>query len=200
MRVPAWQRVVAGGAAVALALTVVALAAYGDGDTDQTATAAPVGPRTAYPQIIFTRADATTVAMTVEVADTFELLTCGLMYRLALPEDYGMLFVFLSDYAGSFYNRNTFIPLTLAWISAEGVILDLTDMPAAAPEDGVETFFAPAPPGTRYVLEANQGWFARNGVAVGDRVDLREPLARGSEGAVPICRERGVNPRPAAAP
>ena len=146
------------------------------------------------PVIAFTPArGGTPIRLAVEVADTEELRTCGLMHRLSMPADQGMLFVFEGDSAGPFWNRNTFIPLTLAWIAADGTIVDLTDMAPVRPEDNpqINTFYAPRA-SYRYVIEANQGWFARNGVAVGDRVRLDDALARGSQGGVPICRERGL--------
>ncbi len=131
--------------------------------------------------------------MTMEVADTPELQTCGLMHRREMPADQGMLFVFSADSSGPFWNRNTFIPLTLAWIAAGGTIVELTDMAPVRPEDNpqVNTFYGPRAM-YRYVIEANQGWFARNGVATGDRVNLGDALAGGSGGAIPICREKGT--------
>lgn len=147
------------------------------------------------PAVTFQTAGGGTATMYVEVADTDELRTCGLMHRLSMPEDQGMLFVFQEDLNGPFWNRNTFIPLTLAWIGADGTVLDLTDMANVNPQDNPQqnTLYSPAA-GTiyRYVIEANQGWFARNGVAVGDHARLDDALARGAQGAVPICREKGL--------
>jgi uncharacterized membrane protein (UPF0127 family) len=133
--------------------------------------------------------------MTVEVADTDELRTCGLMHRLSMPENHGMLFVFQQDSNGPFWNRNTFIPLTLAWITAEGVIANLTDMEPVHPEDRPQrnTLYSPGVT-YRYVIEANQGWYARNNVAIGDRVRLDEALAYSTREVVPICREKGTDP------
>ena len=151
----------------------------------------PQGPN--FPVVVFHSAGGHTARMTVEVVDTPELTTCGLMHRLAMAENHGMLFVFAVDSAGPFWNRNTFIPLTLAWIAADGTIVDLTDMAAVSPRDNPQINSNYWPRASyRYVIEANQGWFARNGIAIGDRVDLSEALARGSEGAVPLCRELGL--------
>lgn len=147
------------------------------------------------PTVTFETTDGRAVTMVVEVADTDELRTCGLMHRLSMPENQGMLFVFAQDSTGPFWNRNTFIPLTLAWIDAEGIIRNLTDMEPVHPEDRPQrnTLYAPGVT-YRYVVEANQGWFARNGVSIGDRARLEEALAHGSQGAVPICREKGTEP------
>jgi uncharacterized membrane protein (UPF0127 family) len=131
-----------------------------------------------------------TVSLLVEVADTSELSACGLMHRMFVPEDQGMLFV----YEGSigFWNRNTLIPLSVAYISRDGRIVDILPMDA--------TPFAGAPgvsqPNPRepysYVIEANAGWFERHGVNIGDFVDVADAVARGSEGqAPPLCRTFG---------
>ena len=174
------------------AALVLALVACG-GDGGARAAQQPEEPRgPSFPVVLFHSASGQSASMTVEVADTPELRTCGLMHRLAMAENHGMLFVFEVDSAGPFWNRNTFIPLTLAWLSADGIIVDLTDMAPVSPRDNpqVNTNYAPRAP-YRFVIEANQGWFARNGIAIGDRVDLSEALARGSEGAVPLCRDLG---------
>lgn len=125
--------------------------------------------------------------MDVEVVSEGASTSCGLMHRRSMPEDFGMLFIFNRDRSGGFWNCNTFIPLTLAWINADGRIVALTDMDAASPGEpqNPQTYT----PGTsyRYVIEANQGWFARNGVEVGDTVDLSDALAAGQTVDRPIC-------------
>lgn len=183
------------GMGLALALAVTLAACGGDGEGPHTAQSPTATPNPDLAAATFQTASGSTATMALEVADTEELRTCGLMHRLSMPENQGMLFTFDADVAGPFWNRNTFIPLTLAWIAADGTILDLTDMANVRPEDDPQVnTLTPPRAGTvyRYVIEANQGWFARNGVAIGDHVDLAEPLARGSQGAVPICREKGL--------
>ncbi|MFN8557940.1 MAG: DUF192 domain-containing protein [Dehalococcoidia bacterium] len=145
-----------------------------------------------FPAVIFTAADGHTAKMTVEVADTPELSQCGLMHRLSMPDDHGMLFVFQADYDGGFWNRNTFIPLQLAWIAADGSIVGLTDMQQVRPEDmpQVNTTY-PAPGPSRYVIEANKDWFSRNGIGPGDKAEVQTAVAHGSRDAAPICREKG---------
>ena len=175
------------------AALVLALAACGGDGGARAAQQPEEPPGPSFPVVVFQTASGHTATMMVEVVDTPELTTCGLMHRLAMAENHGMLFVFQLDSAGPFWNRNTFIPLTLAWISADGLIVDLTDMASVSPHDNpqVNTTYSPRML-YRYVIEANQGWFARNGISIGDRVDLSDALARGSEGAVPLCRELGL--------
>lgn len=102
----------------------------------------------------------------VEIADSPEEQQRGLMERTALDENAGMLFVFDGEQPRSFTMRNTLIPLSIAFIDAEGIIVDIQDMQPLA--DGPYLSGAPA----RYALEANQGFFANRGIGVGDVVEL----------------------------
>ena len=104
--------------------------------------------------------------LTLELAATDEQRSRGLMFRESLPEDQGMLFVFEQQTNASFWMRNTLIPLSIAYIDRDGTILDIQDMQPEAP--GYPTpIYPPASP-YWYALEVNQGWYARNGVNVGD--------------------------------
>jgi uncharacterized protein len=114
-----------------------------------------------------------TVALTVgdhtfqvEIADTPELRERGLMFRTDLDPDGGMLFVFDDDRPRSFWMKNTMIPLSIAYISANGRILEIHDMEPQSLAPVRSRYPA------RYALEVNQGRFSEVGVAVGDTVDL----------------------------
>lgn len=102
----------------------------------------------------------------VEVADSPEERQQGLMHRESLPEDAGMLFVYEEDTGTGFSMRNTTIPLSIAFVTAGGVIVDIQDMEPLSEE----VHRSPQP--YRYAVEANQGWFGDNGVEVGDVVQL----------------------------
>ena len=112
------------------------------------------------------RADGTTRPLTVEVADTDASRAQGLMFRPSMPEDAGMLFVFPGDFQGGFWMMNTLIPLSIAFIAADGRIVHITDMQPQT----TETHQPPVP--YRYALEVNQGFFARAGIKPGDRVEI----------------------------
>ncbi len=117
------------------------------------------------------------VPVEVEVADTDAERQTGLMGRTVLPENAGMLFVFEGEQALSFWMRDTLIPLSIAYIDAQGRIVDIQDM---QPLDDVPPHYVSAEP-AQYALEVNQGFFDERGVAVGDTVELP---AQGEEGSV----------------
>ena len=103
------------------------------------------------------------------VANTPEARARGLTGRMALPEDEGMLFVFPQPTRGAFWNRDTLIPLSVAFADAEGRIVDLVDLPSVLEtRSRIVRVLARQP--YRYVLEVNRGWFGRRGVRVGDRM------------------------------
>ena len=108
------------------------------------------------------------VEVRVEVADDTEEMTRGLMGRTALAEDAGMLFVYPNERELSFWMRGTLIPLSIAFIDAEGRIVDIQDMKALDDEPPHYTSAEPA----RYALEVNKGFFDKRGVEVGDRARL----------------------------
>jgi len=107
------------------------------------------------------------IPVRVEVANSSEERQRGLMFREALPADEGMLFVFEREERLSFWMKNTLIPLSIAFISRDGEIVDIQDM---EPLDD-RTFHRSAQPAL-YALEMNRGWFERHHVEVGDRVEF----------------------------
>ncbi len=96
-----------------------------------------------------------------EVAHTPQTRQIGLMHRQAMAEQRGMVFVFERDAQHCMWMRNTYIPLSVAFLDAEGRILNIEDM-APQTEDS-HCAVAPA----RFALEMNQGWFAKRGMAPG---------------------------------
>jgi len=96
-----------------------------------------------------------------ELAMTPEQRQKGLMYRKDLATHEGMLFVFEEPQPQCFWMRNTPTPLTIAFVADDGAIVNLADM---KPFD--ESSHCSAKP-VRYVLEMNQGWFAKRGIKPG---------------------------------
>lgn len=102
----------------------------------------------------------------VEIAATAAERQLGLMYRTAMAEDAGMLFLFPRAGTGGFWMRNTLIPLDIAYIGAD---LKVVDIKHGVPLD--ETALTPNAP-YLYVLEVNGGWFERHGMGPGAVVTL----------------------------
>lgn len=115
------------------------------------------------------------VEVRVEVADDAAERAQGLMNRTELAENRGMLFVFEAEQELSFWMRNTLLPLSIAYIDAEGRIVDIQQM---EPLDDEPPHYVSAEP-ARYALEVNQGFFEERGVEVGDSVELPEGVAEG---------------------
>jgi uncharacterized membrane protein (UPF0127 family) len=107
--------------------------------------------------------------ITAEVAATPEQRATGLMHRFSLRPDHGMIFVFERPERQSFWMKNTFIPLSIAFIAPDGRIINVDDM---APHD--ETTHSSKGPAL-YALEMRKGWFAERGIRAGDVVQGLPP-------------------------
>ncbi len=88
----------------------------------------------------------------------------GLMFRRDMPQHEGMLFVFEQPATQCFWMKNTPLPLTAAFVADDGSIVNLADMQPLS-----EDSHCSAKP-VRYVLEMNQGWFARRGIKAGSKL------------------------------
>jgi len=99
--------------------------------------------------------------ITAEVAVTPDQREVGLMNRFSLKPDHGMLFVFERTEPLAFWMKNTFIPLSVAFISEDGRIVNIEDM---APQTE-NPHWSKGP--TRYALEMKKGWFAERGIGPG---------------------------------
>lgn len=100
-----------------------------------------------------------------EVAGTDSQRSTGLMHRRMLPENRGMLFVFPNVAMHAMWMKNTYVPLSVAFLDRDGVIINIADMqPHTQTTHGATT---PA----KYALEANLGWFAKRGIKAGDKVE-----------------------------
>jgi len=104
-------------------------------------------------------------AFNIEVVDTAESRAQGLMYRQELADDAGMLFDFLGEQQVSFWMMNTFIPLDMLFITADGVVKNIhvnarPHDPTGIPSDGP----------VQFVLEIPGGRSVELGIEAGDTV------------------------------
>ena len=99
-----------------------------------------------------------------EIADTQQSRERGLMQRTHLCEHCGMLFVFEEAAKHGFWMKNTQLPLSIAFINAQGIIINIAEMQANT------TVIHRAQEDALYALEMNQGWFSLRGIKRGDAV------------------------------
>lgn len=105
--------------------------------------------------------------MDIQVALTPEQHQIGLMYRAEMPQGEGMLFVFQTASKQCFWMKNTLLPLTAAFVADDGTVVNLEDMKPQT----TDSHCSQKP--VRYVLEMNQGWFAKKGIAPGFKLSGR---------------------------
>ena len=108
----------------------------------------------------------------VEMATTEEEKTTGLMYRKELPDGKGMLFDFSPEQQISMWMKNTFIPLDMIFIRADGRILRIAEN-----TEPQSTKIISSGGLAKGVLEVIAGTAQKYGIAPGDRVG--HPLFRG---------------------
>ena len=99
-----------------------------------------------------------------QVAQTYDQRMVGLMFRKEMPQHEGMLFVFDEPSVQCFWMRNTLLPLTAAFVADDGTIVNLADM-----KPQTDDSHCSAKP-VRFVLEMNQGWFAKKGIKAGAKL------------------------------
>ena len=99
-----------------------------------------------------------------QVAQTPEQRQIGLMWRKSMPTNEGMLFIFEQPSQQCFWMKNTLLPLTAAFVADDGTIVNLADMKPQT----TDPHCSKKP--VRYVLEMNQGWFAKKGIKAGAKL------------------------------
>jgi hypothetical protein len=106
------------------------------------------------------------VEVKAEVADEELERNRGLMFRKTLEDGKGMLFVFDKDEKVAFWMKNTSLPLSIAYMGADGTIHQILDLVPFSEEA------RPSERSVRYALEVPQGWFGRVGLGVGSRFEI----------------------------
>src|SRR3990167_2246756 len=106
------------------------------------------------------------IELEVELATTFEEQILGLMYRDKLEENDGMLFVFPKEQTLSFWMKDTRIPLSIAFIKADGRIIQIESMKPYSLDTHVSKEMV------KYALEMNYGWFKAYNVKEGDIIKI----------------------------
>ncbi len=102
----------------------------------------------------------------VEVAFRQKERTIGLMFRDKLDNDHGMLFIYPQEHNLSFWMKNTRIPLSIAFINSSGTITQIETMAPYSLTSHTSKVKV------RFALEMEEGWFRKNGITVGGKVDF----------------------------
>jgi hypothetical protein len=115
--------------------------------------------------VIHPKNDSESVRVIVELAQTAGQRSMGLMYRKRLGPTRGMLFLYDQEQTHRFTMRNTGIPLDMIFINSSQTVIGIlkNTKPYA---NGPFSINRPS----RYVLEVNAGFCARNGITIDDNV------------------------------
>jgi len=105
-----------------------------------------------------------------ELARTPEQRQIGLMFRPVMAANDGMLFAFETPAQQCFWMKNTLIPLDAAFVDDDGSIVNIEHMKPLT-LDG----HCSAKP-VRFVLEMNDGWFAKRGLKPGAKLRGLPPV------------------------
>jgi hypothetical protein len=117
--------------------------------------------------------------LAVEVADEEAERQRGMMFRRSLGPDEAMLFIFPGSTQIPFWMKNTYVDLDLAFVAADGTILQVEPMTAL----NTEGVYSREP--YRYVLETPRGWFEAHRIEPGDRVTIPTEVAGPGPGRPP---------------
>ena len=96
-----------------------------------------------------------------ELAQTPDQRSIGLMFRKSMGANEGMLFAFEQPAKQCFWMKNTLLPLSIAFVSADGTVVNIDDMKPQTLESHCSVKEVP------FVLEMNAGWFAKRGIKAG---------------------------------
>ncbi|HET7867017.1 MAG TPA: DUF192 domain-containing protein [Burkholderiaceae bacterium] len=99
-----------------------------------------------------------------QLAQTPEQRATGLMFRSTMGTNEGMLFAFEAPAMQCFWMKNTLLPLSAAFIADNGTVVNIEDMKPQT----LDSHCSKQP--VRFVLEMNQGWFAKRGIKPGAKL------------------------------
>ena len=107
------------------------------------------------------------IAIRAEIADSDIERMRGLMFRKAMPEKEGMLFIFDEENLTPFWMKDTYLPLDILFINSQKEIVDIAENAQPLSEE----LIPPHAP-YRYALELNAGFVKKYKVERGDRIEF----------------------------
>ncbi len=112
--------------------------------------------------------DITKYLSEIEIVSKYEDRKKGLMYRRSIPNNYGMLFVWPYEGKQCMWMKNTYVPLSVAYMDIRGKIIEIYDMVPFSKDSVCSTKAA------KYALEVNSGWFEEKGINIGDSIEVKK--------------------------
>jgi len=121
------------------------------------------------PPLVFSKREIVVdkIHLQVEIASTPQQHERGLMYRTALDEGKGMLFIFANEQTLNFWMKNTFIPLAIGYFDRQKKLIDIQEMAATSSEMVTNPPTYPSSKPAQYALEVPKGWFQQHKIKVG---------------------------------
>jgi len=105
------------------------------------------------------------IILNVEIALTPFARSKGLMYRKKMKNNNGMIFIYSKEQYLSFWMKNTYLPLSIAYLNEKGIINSIFKM---IPLDSSIIYNSREK--SQFAIEVNQGWFKKNKINIGNRV------------------------------
>lgn len=133
----------------------------------------PFAPVRAQPRLPVIKLFLDQHVLTAELARAPVEIVTGMMFRTNLPPDEGMLFVFNDADRRAFWMKNCVVPLSAAYLDADGVIREILDL-----HPGDTNSVPTQSRQIHYVLEANQGWFKQHNLKPGTTVRTSQGTLR----------------------
>ena len=112
--------------------------------------------------------DITKYLSEIEIVSKYEDRKKGLMYRRSIPNNYGMLFVWPYEGQQCMWMKNTYVPLSVAYMDIRGKIIGIYDMVPFSKDSVCSTKAA------KYALEVNSGWFEEKDINIGDSIEVKK--------------------------
>ena len=116
-------------------------------------------------QFLAAEKDSVIQAIDIEIADTPDTRTQGLMWRRTMEEKQGMLFIMEENEPQSFWMLNTYLSLDIIYVNEDQEIVSIQ---ANTTPQSTQSVPSGAP--AKYVVEVNAGFCERFGLQVGDRI------------------------------
>jgi len=112
----------------------------------------------------------------IDIADTLSQRAAGLMFRPALPENRGMLFVYPEPQSIGVWMKNTLISLDVVFLNADAIIVGVLPNRQPCVTHPCPIYSSPTP--AHYMLELQAGSAEKHKLSVGQEIllDYQHPM------------------------